>query len=110
MPYEGSSGGSGADFGANGQWKEHKREKLLDMQEHQGVVTRAKAKQLKSHKDQIEQKKFQGLNFDVQYFMGCVFPLFGFVLPYFGVVVVDIVGLPWVFAEGIKMKNRRERL
>ncbi|KAI5672637.1 hypothetical protein M9H77_13001 [Catharanthus roseus] len=29
------------------------------MQEHQGVVTRAKAKQLKSHKDQIEQKKFQ---------------------------------------------------
>ncbi|KAI5668387.1 hypothetical protein M9H77_18240 [Catharanthus roseus] len=41
----------------------------LDMQEHQGVVTRAKAKQLKSHKDQIEQEKFQGLNFDVQDFM-----------------------------------------
>ncbi|KAI5653194.1 hypothetical protein M9H77_30381 [Catharanthus roseus] len=35
----------------------------LDLQEHQGVVTRAKAKQLKSHKDQIQQKKFQGLNF-----------------------------------------------
>ncbi|KAI5682119.1 hypothetical protein M9H77_03347 [Catharanthus roseus] len=34
------------------------------MQEHQGVVTRAKAKQLKSHKDQIEQEKFQGLNFN----------------------------------------------
>ncbi|KAI5638303.1 hypothetical protein M9H77_23696 [Catharanthus roseus] len=29
------------------------------MQEHQGVVTRAKARQLKSHKDQIEQEKFQ---------------------------------------------------
>ncbi|KAI5667876.1 hypothetical protein M9H77_17729 [Catharanthus roseus] len=42
----------------------------LDMQEHQGVVTRAKAKQLKSHKDQIEQEKFQGLNFNVQDFMG----------------------------------------
>ncbi|KAI5650133.1 hypothetical protein M9H77_36138 [Catharanthus roseus] len=42
----------------------------LDMQEHQGVVTRTKAKQLKSHKDQIEQEKFQGLNFDVQDFMG----------------------------------------
>ncbi|KAI5673856.1 hypothetical protein M9H77_14220 [Catharanthus roseus] len=42
----------------------------LDMQEHQGVVTRDKAKQLKSHKDQIEQGKFQGLNFDVQDFMG----------------------------------------
>ncbi|KAI5650382.1 hypothetical protein M9H77_36387 [Catharanthus roseus] len=42
----------------------------LDMQEHQGVVIRAKAKQLKSHKDQIEQEKFQGLNFDVQDFMG----------------------------------------
>ncbi|KAI5664206.1 hypothetical protein M9H77_23529 [Catharanthus roseus] len=42
----------------------------LDMQEHQGVVTRAKAKQLKSHKDYIEQEKFQGLNFDVQDFMG----------------------------------------
>ncbi|KAI5681409.1 hypothetical protein M9H77_02637 [Catharanthus roseus] len=27
------------------------------MQEHQGVVTRAKARQLKSHKDQIEQEK-----------------------------------------------------
>ncbi|KAI5663121.1 hypothetical protein M9H77_22444 [Catharanthus roseus] len=40
------------------------------MQEHQGVVTRAKAKQLKSHKDQIEQEKFQGLNFDVQDFIG----------------------------------------
>ncbi|KAI5652473.1 hypothetical protein M9H77_29660 [Catharanthus roseus] len=37
----------------------------LDMQEHQGVVTRAKAKQLKSHNDQIEQEKFQGLNFDM---------------------------------------------
>ncbi|KAI5677091.1 hypothetical protein M9H77_08041 [Catharanthus roseus] len=34
----------------------------LHMQEHQGVVTRAKAKQLKSHKDQIEQEKFQGVN------------------------------------------------
>ncbi|KAI5650498.1 hypothetical protein M9H77_36503 [Catharanthus roseus] len=42
----------------------------LDMQEHQGVVTKAKAKQLKSHKDQIEQEKFQGLNFDVQDFIG----------------------------------------
>ncbi|KAI5653333.1 hypothetical protein M9H77_30520 [Catharanthus roseus] len=42
----------------------------LDKQEHQGVVTRAKAKQLKSHEDQIEQDKFQGLNFDVQDFMG----------------------------------------
>ncbi|KAI5671589.1 hypothetical protein M9H77_11953 [Catharanthus roseus] len=42
----------------------------LDMQEHQGIMTRAKAKQLKSHKDQIEQEKFQGLNFDVQDFMG----------------------------------------
>ncbi|KAI5667634.1 hypothetical protein M9H77_17487 [Catharanthus roseus] len=31
----------------------------LDMQEHQGVVTRAKAKQLKSHKDQIEQENFK---------------------------------------------------
>ncbi|KAI5681675.1 hypothetical protein M9H77_02903 [Catharanthus roseus] len=41
----------------------------LDMQEHQGVVTRP-AKQLKSHKDRIEQEKFQGLNFDVQDFMG----------------------------------------
>ncbi|KAI5682902.1 hypothetical protein M9H77_04130 [Catharanthus roseus] len=30
----------------------------LDVQEHQGVVTRAKAKQLKSYKDQIEQEKF----------------------------------------------------
>ncbi|KAI5681678.1 hypothetical protein M9H77_02906 [Catharanthus roseus] len=39
------------------------------MQEHQGVVTRAKAKQLKSHKDQIEQEKFQGLNFDVNFYM-----------------------------------------
>ncbi|KAI5680892.1 hypothetical protein M9H77_02119 [Catharanthus roseus] len=49
----------------------------LDMQEHQGVVTRAKAKQLKSHKDQIEQEKFQGLNFDVNFdvqdFMGIKF-------------------------------------
>ncbi|KAI5671896.1 hypothetical protein M9H77_12260 [Catharanthus roseus] len=45
----------------------------LDMQEHQGVVTRAKTKQLKSHKDQIEQEKFQGLNFDVQDFMGLKF-------------------------------------
>ncbi|KAI5657217.1 hypothetical protein M9H77_26010 [Catharanthus roseus] len=45
----------------------------LDMQEHQGAVTRAKAKQLKSHKDQIEQEKFQGLNFDVQDFMGLTF-------------------------------------
>ncbi|KAI5653156.1 hypothetical protein M9H77_30343 [Catharanthus roseus] len=36
------------------------------MQEHQGVVTRAKAKQLKNHKDQIEQEKFERLNFDVQ--------------------------------------------
>ncbi|KAI5676414.1 hypothetical protein M9H77_07364 [Catharanthus roseus] len=44
----------------------------LDVQEHQGVVTRAKAKQLKNHKDQIEQEKFQGLNFDVQDFMGLV--------------------------------------
>ncbi|KAI5677077.1 hypothetical protein M9H77_08027 [Catharanthus roseus] len=42
----------------------------LDMQKHQGFVTRAKAKQLNSHKDQIEQEKFQGLNFDVQDFMG----------------------------------------
>ncbi|KAI5652697.1 hypothetical protein M9H77_29884 [Catharanthus roseus] len=42
----------------------------LDIQEHQGVVTRAKTKQLKTHKDQIEQEKFQGLNFDVQDFMG----------------------------------------
>ncbi|KAI5668591.1 hypothetical protein M9H77_18444 [Catharanthus roseus] len=42
----------------------------FDMQEHQGAVTRAKAKQLKSHKDQIEQEKFQELNFDVQEFMG----------------------------------------
>ncbi|KAI5667896.1 hypothetical protein M9H77_17749 [Catharanthus roseus] len=45
-----------------------------NMQEHQGVVTRDKAKQLKSHKDQIEQENFQGLNFnvnfDVQDFMG----------------------------------------
>ncbi|KAI5652947.1 hypothetical protein M9H77_30134 [Catharanthus roseus] len=40
------------------------------MQEHQGVVTIAKAKQLKSHKDQIEQEKFQRLNFDVQDFIG----------------------------------------
>ncbi|KAI5652250.1 hypothetical protein M9H77_29437 [Catharanthus roseus] len=40
------------------------------MQEHQGVVTRSNAKQLKSHKDQIEQEKFQGLNFDVQDFTG----------------------------------------
>ncbi|KAI5675874.1 hypothetical protein M9H77_06824 [Catharanthus roseus] len=39
------------------------------MQEHQGVVTRVKAKQLKSHKDQTEQEKVQGLNFDVQDFM-----------------------------------------
>ncbi|KAI5681638.1 hypothetical protein M9H77_02866 [Catharanthus roseus] len=38
----------------------------LDMQEYQGVVTRAKTKQVKNHKDQIEQEKFQGLNFDVQ--------------------------------------------
>ncbi|KAI5673849.1 hypothetical protein M9H77_14213 [Catharanthus roseus] len=49
----------------------------LDMQEHQGVVTRAKVKQLKSHKDQIEQEKFQGLNFDVNFdvqdFMGIKF-------------------------------------
>ncbi|KAI5667832.1 hypothetical protein M9H77_17685 [Catharanthus roseus] len=49
----------------------------LDMQEHQGVVTRAKARQLKSHKDQIEQEKFQGLNFDVNFdvqdFMGIKF-------------------------------------
>ncbi|KAI5652276.1 hypothetical protein M9H77_29463 [Catharanthus roseus] len=44
-----------------------------DMQEHQGVVTRAKAKQLKSHKDQIEQEKFEGLDFDVQGFMGLKF-------------------------------------
>ncbi|KAI5676975.1 hypothetical protein M9H77_07925 [Catharanthus roseus] len=42
----------------------------LDMQEHQGVMTRAKVKQLKIHKDQIEQEKFQGLNFEVQDFMG----------------------------------------
>ncbi|KAI5671844.1 hypothetical protein M9H77_12208 [Catharanthus roseus] len=42
----------------------------LDMQEHHGTVTRAKKKQLKSHKDQIEQEKFQGLNFYVQDFMG----------------------------------------
>ncbi|KAI5639680.1 hypothetical protein M9H77_00107 [Catharanthus roseus] len=42
----------------------------LDMQEHQGIVTRPKAKQLKSNKDQIEQEKFQGLNSDVQDFMG----------------------------------------
>ncbi|KAI5663466.1 hypothetical protein M9H77_22789 [Catharanthus roseus] len=42
------------------------------MQEHQGVVTRAKTKQLKSHKDQVEQEKFQGLNFDVQDLMGLV--------------------------------------
>ncbi|KAI5663239.1 hypothetical protein M9H77_22562 [Catharanthus roseus] len=42
----------------------------LDVQEHQGVVTRAKAKQRKSHKDQIEQEKFQGLNYNVQDFMG----------------------------------------
>ncbi|KAI5652594.1 hypothetical protein M9H77_29781 [Catharanthus roseus] len=41
----------------------------LDMQEHQGVVTRAKAKELKIHKDKIEQEKFQGLNF-VQDLMG----------------------------------------
>ncbi|KAI5658111.1 hypothetical protein M9H77_26904 [Catharanthus roseus] len=41
-----------------------------DIQEHLGVVMRAKAKQLKSHKDQIEQEKFQELNFDVQDFMG----------------------------------------
>ncbi|KAI5676953.1 hypothetical protein M9H77_07903 [Catharanthus roseus] len=97
MPYKCSSGGRVADFGANSQWKEHKREKV-------------KAKQLKSHKDQIEQEKFQGLNFDVQDFMGCVFPLFGFVLPCFGIAVVDIVGIPWVFAEGIKMKAGRKRL
>ncbi|KAI5682054.1 hypothetical protein M9H77_03282 [Catharanthus roseus] len=45
----------------------------FDMQEYQGVVTRVKAKQLKSHKDQIEQEKFQGLNFDVQNFMGLKF-------------------------------------
>ncbi|KAI5677395.1 hypothetical protein M9H77_08345 [Catharanthus roseus] len=43
---------------------------LVDMKEHQRVVTRAKAKQLKSHQDQIKQEKFQGLNFDVQDFMG----------------------------------------
>ncbi|KAI5652881.1 hypothetical protein M9H77_30068 [Catharanthus roseus] len=36
----------------------------LDMQEHQGVGTRAKAKQIKSDKYEIEQEKFQGLNFD----------------------------------------------
>ncbi|KAI5658399.1 hypothetical protein M9H77_27192 [Catharanthus roseus] len=43
------------------------------MQEHQGVVTRAKEKQLKSNKDQIEQEKFQGLNFHVQDFIGLKF-------------------------------------
>ncbi|KAI5672204.1 hypothetical protein M9H77_12568 [Catharanthus roseus] len=43
---------------------------LEDMQGHQGVVTRAKEKQLKSHKDQIEQEKFQWLNFNVQDFTG----------------------------------------
>ncbi|KAI5664002.1 hypothetical protein M9H77_23325 [Catharanthus roseus] len=42
----------------------------IDMKEQQGVVTRAEAKQLKSRKDQIEQEKFQGLNFSVQDFMG----------------------------------------
>ncbi|KAI5663749.1 hypothetical protein M9H77_23072 [Catharanthus roseus] len=46
------------------------RPTVVDMQEHQGVVTRAKAKQLKSHKDQIEQENFQGLNFNVQHFIG----------------------------------------
>ncbi|KAI5681174.1 hypothetical protein M9H77_02401 [Catharanthus roseus] len=35
----------------------------LDTQEHQGIVTRTKAKLLKSHKDQIEQEKFQGLKY-----------------------------------------------
>ncbi|KAI5681312.1 hypothetical protein M9H77_02539 [Catharanthus roseus] len=45
----------------------------LDMQEHEGVVIRAKTKQLKSHKDQIEQEKFQGLNFDVQDIVGLKF-------------------------------------
>ncbi|KAI5650223.1 hypothetical protein M9H77_36228 [Catharanthus roseus] len=45
----------------------------LDMQEYLGVVTRAKPKPLKSHKDQIEQEKFQGLNFDVQDLMGLKF-------------------------------------
>ncbi|KAI5668988.1 hypothetical protein M9H77_18841 [Catharanthus roseus] len=40
------------------------------MQEHQELVTKAKAKQLNSHKDQIEQEKFQKLNFDIQDFMG----------------------------------------
>ncbi|KAI5648752.1 hypothetical protein M9H77_34757 [Catharanthus roseus] len=47
------------------------------MKEYQGVVTRAKTKQLKSHKDQIEQEKFPGLNFDVNFdvqdFMGIKF-------------------------------------
>ncbi|KAI5681931.1 hypothetical protein M9H77_03159 [Catharanthus roseus] len=50
---------------------------VSNMQERIRVVTRAKAKQLKSHKDQIEQEKFQGLNFDVNFdvqdFMGLTF-------------------------------------
>ncbi|KAI5652327.1 hypothetical protein M9H77_29514 [Catharanthus roseus] len=45
----------------------------LDMQEHQGVGTRAKTKQLKSHRDQLEQEKFRGLNFDVQDLIGLKF-------------------------------------
>ncbi|KAI5652948.1 hypothetical protein M9H77_30135 [Catharanthus roseus] len=32
----------------------------VDMQEHQGVVTIAKAKQLKSHKDQLSKRSFKG--------------------------------------------------
>ncbi|KAI5681341.1 hypothetical protein M9H77_02568 [Catharanthus roseus] len=54
----------------NLQFKSPSDVNWLDMQEHQGIVTTDKAKQLNSHKDQIEQEQFQGINFDVQDFMG----------------------------------------
>ncbi|KAI5649507.1 hypothetical protein M9H77_35512 [Catharanthus roseus] len=105
-------------------WEE---EKCLDMQEHQGVVTRAKTKQLKSHKDQIEQEKFQGLNFNVQSFMGCAATnasnrnqsiprssLFSFTMRFFpawNLLLKERNPVPFVFrGRGISSRNEEERV
>ncbi|KAI5663702.1 hypothetical protein M9H77_23025 [Catharanthus roseus] len=52
-------------------WHDNNFMKIMEI-----TLTLAKhtmAKQLKSHKDQIEQEKFQGLNFDIQDLMGLKF-------------------------------------
>ncbi|KAI5667944.1 hypothetical protein M9H77_17797 [Catharanthus roseus] len=77
----------------------------LDRQEHQGVVTRTKAKQVKSHKDQIEQEKFQGLNDDVQDFMGQYAKLFHCDVNRENNEAKDLLHGPFTSARPKKMKD-----